>query len=162
MQVPISDRHTSQTPKAQGTHLPPSSQLEVLPLPFLDYYLWLTICLVIRTSFNSSLTTISDIHTFLQSSGSASHGAGGHKEAPAAKGVRPKLRAEKVSHSSTRFGGKALNTFLFFDLREVKAASDIGNNKRTRGKKMGREKVSSLPPLRLCAFSRDYEISDVK
>lgn len=79
---------------------------------------------------NSSLT-ISDIHTFLQNSGSASHGAGGHKEAPAAKGVRPKLRAEKASHRSKRFGGKALNIFLFFCLREVKAASDIGNNKRT-------------------------------
>lgn len=102
----------------------------MLPLLFLDYYLWLAICLVIRTSLNFSLTTIPDIHTFLQSSGSGSHGAGGHKGAPAAKGVIPKLRAEKVSHSSTRFWGKALNTSHFFCLQEGKAASDIGDNKK--------------------------------
>lgn len=79
---------------------------------------------------NSSLTTILDIHTFLQSCGSASHGAGGHKEAPAAKSVQPKLRAEKVSYSSTRFGGKAINTSHFFCMREVKAASDTGNKRK--------------------------------
>lgn len=128
-------------------------------------YLWLSVYLII--SLNSSLTTVSDTHMFLQSSSLASDMVQvWAKEHKLQKVADTELRAEKVPHSSRRIWGKALNTSPLFCLHKVKGVGDVGNDRQENMRKdegLCGEKRFLLSPPRLGAYSRGYEMpSDIK